>query len=146
MARYLVLAHQTARSPELAAKLKEIAAGDADAEFVLIVPATPINHRLTWEEGESNVVARRIAEATRDELQQAGLRVTRADIGDPSPVSSIDDELLARPDDYKAIVISTLPPGISRWLKLDLVHRATRRYQLTVFHVVAESAPAPATA
>src|SRR2546427_8372527 len=40
--------------------------------------------------------------------------------------------------------MSTLPPGISRWLKLDLVHRAGRKFGLPVIHVAAE-APAPAT-
>jgi 2Fe-2S iron-sulfur cluster binding domain len=36
-------------------------------------------------------------------------------------------------------VVCTLPPGISRWLKLDLVHRAERKFGLRVIHVVAEA-------
>lgn len=41
MARYLVVAHRTAKSPELAAKLKELLAQDPEARFVLLVPAVP---------------------------------------------------------------------------------------------------------
>ena len=37
MAQYLVVAHRTAKSPELAAKLK----GDPEARSVLLVPAVP---------------------------------------------------------------------------------------------------------
>ncbi len=42
MARYLVVAHRTAKSPELAAKLREIQAQDPEARFVLLVPAVPL--------------------------------------------------------------------------------------------------------
>jgi steroid delta-isomerase-like uncharacterized protein len=56
-------------------------------------------------------------------------------------VQAIADELLAH-SGYDTLVISTLPPGISRWLKLDLVHRAGRKFGLPVMHVVAEAAPA----
>jgi hypothetical protein len=41
---------------------------------------------------------------------------------------------------YDTLVICTLPPGISRWLKLDLVHRAERKFGPRVIHVVAEAA------
>jgi hypothetical protein len=37
MARYPAVAHRTAKSPKLAAKLK----GDLEARFVLLVPAVP---------------------------------------------------------------------------------------------------------
>jgi hypothetical protein len=53
-------------------------------------------------------------------------------------LQAITDELLAHPG-YDTLVICTLPPGISRWLKLDLVHRAERKFGLRVIHVVAEA-------
>ncbi len=38
-------------------------------------------------------------------------------------------------------VISTLPPGVSRWLLLDLRARVSRRYpRILVIHVVAQAA------
>jgi len=39
-----------------------------------------------------------------------------------------------------ALVICTFPPGVSRWLKLDLVHRAERKFHVPVIHVVTEAA------
>ena len=41
MARYLVVAHQTVTSPELLKVVRGVRDQDADAEFVLLVPATP---------------------------------------------------------------------------------------------------------
>ena len=79
MALYLVVAHQTAASPELLEKLKEIDAEDADAEFVLLVPATPVGHLLTWTEGESQEVARTTAWDAAHRLRDAGLSLV--DIG-----------------------------------------------------------------
>ncbi len=39
-----------------------------------------------------------------------------------------------------ALVICTFPPAVSRWLKLDLVHRAERKVHVPVIHVVTEAA------
>jgi hypothetical protein len=46
---------------------------------------------------------------------------------------------------YDEIIISTLPLGISRWLKLDLVSKA-RGLGLPVTHVAASEKVAAATA
>ena len=53
-------------------------------------------------------------------------------------MQAIADELLAQPD-YEALVICTLPPGISRWLRMDLVHRVERKFGGRVIHVVADA-------
>ena len=53
MSNYLVVAHQTATSPELLRRASEIADRDSGALFTLLVPATPVVHLLTWEEGET---------------------------------------------------------------------------------------------
>ena len=42
---------------------------------------------------------------------------------------------------YEAIVLSTLPPGVSRWLRMDLPSRVARRYpEIRLVHVVSRSA------
>ena len=46
MARYLVLAHQTASSPELVERVTALAGTDPSSEFVLLVPATETQHLL----------------------------------------------------------------------------------------------------
>ena len=38
--------------------------------------------------------------------------------------------------DYDEIILSTLPPGLSRWIHLDLARRLQRRYALPMRHVV----------
>ena len=141
MSRYLVVTHQTALSPDLQRKVRTLVAEDPAAEFAVLVPEAP-GVPTTWE-GETVDVAGQRAEAAKTLLEEtARARVVRTAVGAPDPVQAITDELLARPG-YDALIICTLPPGISRWLKLDLVHRAGRKFGLRVIHVVAE-APAPA--
>ena len=48
VASYLLIANQTAESPELLHATAEIHAHDPDAEFVIVVPATPLNLRPPW--------------------------------------------------------------------------------------------------
>ena len=89
---------------------------------------------VTWE-GETVDAARQRAEATKTLLEEtAGARVVRTAVGAPQPLRAIGDELLGHPG-YDVLVICTLPPGIFRWLKLDLVHRAERKFGLRVVPV-----------
>lgn len=137
MSRYLVVTHQTALSPDLQRKVRTLVAEDPAAEFAVLVPEA-LGVPTTWE-GETVDVAGQRAEAAKTLLEEtARARVVRTAVGAPDPVQAITDELLARPG-YDALIICTLPPGISRWLKLDLVHRAERKFGLRVIHVVAEA-------
>lgn len=144
MGRYLIVAHQTASSPELIERAQQISGDDASAEFVLLVPATQPQHRLTWAEGEARSIAAREADAARTALAAAGITVSRTEIGDASPLMAIDDEIRDHAGDYDTIVVCTFPPGISRWLKLDIPHQV-ERYGLPVIHVVASRSRVPAT-
>lgn len=138
MSRYLVVAHQTASSPELQRKVSALVAEDPAAEFAVLVPEEP-GSTFTWE-GETVDLVRHRAEAAKTLLEEkAGARVFRTAVGAPEPLQAITDELLTHPG-YDTLVICTLPPGVSRWLKLDLVHRAERKFGLRVIHVVAEAA------
>jgi hypothetical protein len=140
MSRYLLVAHQTAESEELLSSARELARRDPGAEFVLLVPATPIGSLLVWEEGETADVASRRAASARARLERGRLRVVEARSGDQDPVAAIGDEIHAGRR-YAAIVVSTLPAGISRWVRMDVVSRVERNYPgLAVIHVVAGSA------
>jgi hypothetical protein len=141
MSRYLVVTHQTALSPDLQRKVRALVAEDPAAEFAVLVPEAP-GLPTTWE-GETVDVARQRAEAAKTVLEETvGARVFRTATGGQDPLQAITDELRMHPG-YDTLVICTLPPGISRWLKLDLVHRAERKFGLRVIHVVAEAlAPA----
>lgn len=141
MSKYLVVTHQTALSPDLHRKVIALVAEDPAAEFAVLVPEAP-GVPMTWE-GETVDVARHRAEAATALLEEiARARVFRTAVGAPEPLQAIADELVMHPG-YDALIICTLPPGISRWLKLDLVHRAERKFGLRVIHVVA-AASAPA--
>ena len=73
-----------------------------------------------------------------DGLRKEGLNVVDAKIGDPDPLAAVQDE--CNLNEYDELVISTLPTHISRWLKLDLPHKAEHATGLPVTHVVAHSA------
>jgi hypothetical protein len=141
MARHLIVAHQTAGSPELVDRIRQLAERDPEAEFVLLVPATPTSHLLTWEEGEARQLAVLRAREASQALRAAGVEVVAARVGSHSPLEAVGDELRAEPG-YAGIVLSTFPPGLSRWLKVDLPNQLRRRYRLPVEHVVAAPAHA----
>lgn len=137
MGKYLVVTHQTALSPDLQRRVRALVAEDPVAEFAVLVPEAP-GAPLTWE-GETVDLAVQRAEAAKTLLEEtARARVFRTAVGAPDPLQAISDELGTQPG-YDTLVICTLPPGISRWLKLDLVHRAERKFGLRVIHVVAEA-------
>jgi hypothetical protein len=144
MARYLIVAHQTAGSPELLERVRALAGADPGAEFTLLVPATPTGHLLhNWEEGEARQLARKRAAEAMATLSGAGIPVAAARVGSHSPLEAVGDELQAHPG-YDRIVLSTFPPGVSRWLKGNLPAILERRFRLPVDHVVAPArTPSP---
>jgi len=133
--RYLVVAHRTAKSPALAAKLREILAQDPEAQFTLLVPAVP-PPGWVYEEEEVKRRAEAEAEAAKRALEAQGIPIAEAKAGDISPLLALEEELAAHPGTYQAIVLATLPPGLSRWLRLD-VHTQAERFGLPVIHVIA---------
>ena len=139
MARYLILANQTAASPELTDVIREIIARNADAEFALLVPATPVEDLLDWQEGDAETVATRTAQAAKDHLERAGAKVARTEVGDPSPIKAIETALENHQTQYDEIIISTLPLQRSRWVALDQPRRIERRFNIPVRHVVGHS-------
>jgi hypothetical protein len=136
MARYMLVANQTVQSPELRDAALLLQSRDARAELTLIVPATRVVRRLTWDEVETKAVARERLNAGLAYLRAAGCHVVDGRVGDEDPVLAVEDELRRRR--YAGIIISTLPPGASRWLKLDIISRVRRRLPTdrTIVHVV----------
>ncbi len=108
------------------------------ARFTPRVRATPVGDLLTWDEGETKDVAHRRAQSAAAELERQGIVLMDVKVGDSDPVLAVDDEFLAG-SRYDAIVISTFPPGISRWIKMDVVSRLQRKHpRVRVIHVVAD--------
>jgi hypothetical protein len=141
VASYLLVANETAESPELHHAVAEIHTHDSNAEFVIVIPATPLNLLQQFEgtvKSARGLAAQR-AQSTRRYLESLGIRVRSTRIGNWDPYLAIEEELAN--DKYEAIVLSTLPPGVSRWLRMDLPSRVARRHpNVRVVHVVARSA------
>ena len=140
--RVLVVANQTATSPQLIAALHQ-RARSGPAEFHLVVPA--LNSRLRhWlsDTDAAVLAAQRRAEHARSALRSRGLKVS-AEVGDSVPLLAIEDALAQF--DADEIVISTLPADRSHWLEHDLVQSARGRFAIPVRHVPA-AAGVPAAA
>ena len=137
MRQYLVVANQTLGGQPLTNKVAELMAV-APCRFHLLVPATHANHHMTWTEGEAVALAKERLDEALFRLRALGADVDGV-VGDERPVDAVADAIRAGPA-YDAIVLSTLPPGLSRWLRQDLPHRLARQFALPVVHVVAEVA------
>ncbi len=134
MRQYLVVANQTLGGEHLLEVIRDRAAANP-SQFFLVVPATPPSEHLTWTEGEARSIAKRSLQRALSRFRELDLDVD-GEVGDASPVEAIRNALLG--GRYDEIILSTLPPGVSRWLKLDLPHRVERAFDLPVVHVVAE--------
>lgn len=134
MGRHLVIARQTAGSDELLEAVKAAADDDPDAAFVLLLPETPLQHLRMVTEGTAQALAEQAAERARARFTAAGIPVATIRVSDPNPVLAATTELAAHPD-CVGIIVSTLPTGLSRWLKMDVVNRLRRMTGLPVTHV-----------
>jgi hypothetical protein len=133
--RFLVVAHQTADSPELSAVLRQAVDRDPTATFVLLVPATPVQHIRGWTEGEAAAVAVEAGERARQLLESQGVKVEAIRVGDQDPVEAAADEWNEHPD-YDRLILSTFAEGTSRWLRGKAVPRLKKRLPIPVTHVV----------
>lgn len=144
MHRYLVVANQTLGGPNLARVVRE-RLEDGPCSFHIVVPTTPPKDQWTYTEGEASKLARARLEAAIARFSEFGADVD-GEIGDPRPLDAIADAL--RAGAFDEIIVSTLPPGRSRWLKINLPGRVRAQFGLKVTHVVwaPELAPKAPTA
>jgi GABA permease len=136
MRDYLVVANQTLGGEHLLQSLRErLAIGPS--RFHVVVPATqPTDH--IWTEGEINAVAASRLEAALAAFRDLGAEADGT-VGDPNPLLAIEDAFRERR--FDEIILSTLPPGVSKWLRLDLPGRVAAKFDVPVTHVVSEPAP-----
>jgi hypothetical protein len=134
-ARILVVANETCPGTDLHRAVARLAGG-APSEVLLIAPA--LNGWVsTWAndvDGARQAAQDRVDDMVRA-LREDGLEAT-GEVGDGNPLVAIEDALRVFPAD--AIVVSTHPPGRSRWLARSLVSRVERRFELPVTHVVVD--------
>ncbi|MGH2723242.1 MAG: hypothetical protein ACRDI0_03080 [Actinomycetota bacterium] len=135
MRRYLVVANQTLGGEHLIEKVREILAS-GPCSFHVVVPATSPADHAVWTEGEANALAQKRLELTLARFRELGAEAD-GEVGDENPMDAVRDcQAIQR---YDEIILSTLPAGISRWLKQDLPHRMERACGVPVTHVIGEA-------
>lgn len=137
MSTALIVANQTLPSPALADAIAERIRRGVTA-FYVVVPATPIEHGLTWDEEATRQEARERLNRFLEQLRSQGVEAA-GEVGDRDPVAAARDALRGREVDE--VVLSTLPPGISRWLGQDVPSKLRHNVSVPV-DVVYEGAPA----
>ncbi len=138
MRRYLVVAHRTLGGAHLLDHLLALRE-EGPCRFHLLVPEEhPTGH--SWSDGAVEAAAQRRLREGLDRLHEVGI-VADGEVGDANPVYAVGVVLRREgADTFSGIVLSTLPPGPSRWLKMDVPARIRREYwQLPVTHLVAEA-------
>lgn len=136
MARYLVVANVTLEGDHLVEMLRERAAR-GPCEVHIVVPAA--QEIVSWRSHDLDTDT---AEA-RQRLDRALARFTAipgvqatGEVGDRSPVQAVGD-VLRHQAPFDELILSTLPSGPSRWLRMDTPARLERAWGLPVTHVVA---------
>ena len=121
-ARILVVANKTAATPQLLDAVRE-RASRGPCEFTLLVPnATHGLHTVVDPEDQSQNEAEATIELALPLLEDAAGGPVDAMIGVPEPLAAIQDAINLH--GFDELIISTLPSRVSKWLKLDLPHKA----------------------
>jgi hypothetical protein len=116
--KVLVVAHKTAATEPLLAAVRERAAR-GPARFTLLVPNSAHGlHKVVDAEDQDAGEAQQVLDEALPKLSEAAGGPVEGLVGDPDPSAAIQDALNLR--GFDEIIISTLSPKVSRWLKLDL--------------------------
>jgi len=138
VARYLIVANQTLCADELAEKVRQLQSA-GECSFHVVVPATHTRDHAFHTEGASHAVAQKRLEAALERFRGLGCEAD-GEVGDASAFLAVRDCLLAD-GSYAGIILSTLPPGVSRWLKQDLPHRLERTFGIPVTQLTGQYEP-----
>jgi hypothetical protein len=131
----LLVANRTAQTTELREAVMRIA-GRRDVDFHLLVPRHPRGlHRVVDPEVAGSEEAEARLAAALPSLSAAAGHDVSGEVGDADPLAAIQDTLGR--GRFDEIIVSTLPPRVSRWLHLDLPSKA-RGLGLPVTHVQAK--------
>lgn len=120
--RVLVVAHRTAATPALLEAVRERAARGS-CSFTLLVPHPAHGlHKVVDPEDVGADEAQATVELAVPLLEEAAGGPVESMIGVAEPLAAIQDAVNLH--GFDEIMISTLPKRVSRWLRLDLPHKA----------------------
>lgn len=135
MRRFLVVANRTLAGDHLMELIRS-RTSDGPCRFHVVVPATPDPSSWTYDEGSAHLLARDRLDTALERIGELDVEVT-GEIGDELPFEATLDVL--RREEFDEIILSTLPPGVSKWLGMGVVSRLERATDIPVEHVVATS-------
>jgi hypothetical protein len=135
-ARVLLVAHDVADSIELASAVAE-RADRGPCLFTLLVPSQPRGlHKVVDPEDHGIREAQRRLDRALPVLTQAAGDEVVGIVGSHDPLAALQDALNLL--GFDEVIISMLPARVSRWLHLDLPHKA-RGLGVPVSEVMAET-------
>ena len=134
MRSYLIVANQTLTSQSLTDAVQTRLA-DGPVRAYVVVPLSPVDRRLTWDETESRSVAQARLDEVVARLREMGAEAD-GEVGDRDPVLAVRDALRSR--DVDEVIVSTLPKGMSRWLGEDVPSRLRDSIRVPVTVVTQE--------
>ena len=135
MRHYLVVANQTLGQPQLLDRLQACMT-EGPCRFFLLVPATHAHDRghMGFSPAEARAIAQHRLDGALAKLRRLGADV-HGEVGDPSPIVAIGEVLRHR--DFDELILSTLPPGPSQWLRRGVPEGIERLFNRPVTLVVA---------
>ncbi|MGY2127306.1 hypothetical protein [Blastococcus sp. SYSU DS0617] len=146
MRRCLIVANQTLTTDTLTRAVQERMAAEPH-EFLLVAPATPAGDEAEGPAAYASLgpsvtdrayaLARQRLDRALDSLRALGATVD-GEVGDADPLQAVRLGLGRFPADE--IVVSTLPGGLSAWLRRDLPARLRKGCGVPVTHLVSDAA------
>ena len=143
MRRCLIVANQTLTTDTLSAAVEERVAAETH-EFHVVAPATPLQDQPDGPEAFAGLgpstadrayaLACQRLEHALEHLRELGATVD-GEVGDPDALQAVRAALGHVPADE--IIVSTLPRGLSHWLRRDLPARLPKVTDVPVTHLVA---------
>jgi hypothetical protein len=141
--RVLIVAHQTADSPELVAAVARRAA-DGACTFTLLVPGrAPALHSVTVCGADGLSEAEERLEAAIPLLSEAAGEAIIGVVGTHEPLGAVQDALNVL--GFDEVMISMLPVRESRWFRVELP-RKVRALGVPVTEVIARTSEVDPTA
>lgn len=137
MARYLIVANRTLGGERLVARLDELVTGGPPTVH-LAVPVTEADAPLLRDRQASVTRAQTRLHRELARLRSRGVDAT-GDVLTTDVVEYVRE--LTREHHYDGVIVSTLPPRLSRWLRTDLPSRLAKALTVPVQHLEGSEGP-----